>query len=164
MADRLSLRQSESIPLLNRIRAYVDSLDGQLVLPKSVFAQALDYLRNHSTALLVYTTKELTPIDNNEVEQLTKQVAIERRNWLFIGNVDAGNHTATLLTLVSNAIRHDLDVDACLKDVFYQLLAGSSDYRSMRADVWLRPIAFAHIPRLVKHPIESITMCIFGNG
>lgn len=136
VADRLSLRQSESIPLLNRIRAYVDSLDDQLVLPKSAFAEALGYLRNHWTALLVYATNGLTPIDNNEVEQLMKRVAIGRKNWLFIGSVDAGNRTATLLTLVSSAIRHNLDVGAYLKDVLDQLLAGSTDYHSMRADVW----------------------------
>jgi len=30
------------------------------------------------------------PIDNNEVEQLMKQVALGRKNWLFVGSVAAG--------------------------------------------------------------------------
>jgi hypothetical protein len=50
------------------------------------------------------------PIDNNEVEQLMKQVAIGRKNWLFIGSVAAGERAANLLTLVSSAVRDDLDV------------------------------------------------------
>lgn len=136
VADRLALRQRESVPLLNRIRAHLDSVEYLSILPKSVFAEALGYLRNHWAALLVYTTNGLIPIDNNEVEQLMKQVAIGRRNWLFIGSVDAGNRAATLLTLISSAVRHDLDVGAYLKDVLDQLLAGSTDYASMRADVW----------------------------
>jgi transposase len=135
-ANRLTLRQHESVPLLNRIRTLIDSVEYRLVLPKSIFAEALGYLRNHWTALLVYTTNGLIPIDNNDVEQLMKQVAIGRRNWLFIGSVDAGNRAATLLTLISSALRHDLDVGAYLKAVLDQLLAGSTDYASMRADVW----------------------------
>ena len=106
------------------------------MLPKSVFAEALGYLRNHWQALLQFTTNGLLPIDNNDVEQLMKQVATGRKNWLFKGSVEAGNRAATLLTLVSSAVRHDLDVGAYLKDALDQLLAGSTDYASLRADVW----------------------------
>ena len=136
VADRLALRQRESIPLLNRIRALLDSAECSRVLPKSVFAEALGYMRNHWPALLLYTTDGLIPIDNNDVEQLMKQVATGRKNWLFKGSVEAGNRAATLLTLVSSAVRHDLDVGAYLKDTLDQLLAGSTDYASLRADVW----------------------------
>lgn len=136
VSDRLALRQCESVPLLNRIRTLIDSVEYQLVLPKSVFAGALGYLRNHWKALLVHTTNGLIPIDNNDVEQLMKQVALGRKNWLFVGSVAAGNRAATMLTLISSAVRHDLDVGAYLKDVLDQLLAGSTDYASMRADHW----------------------------
>jgi hypothetical protein len=136
VSDRLTLRQRESIPLLNRIDAIVNSLESHLVLPKSVFAAALGYLRNHWKALVAYTTNGLIPIDNNDVEQLMKRVATGRKNWLFLGSVAAGNRAATMLTLISSAVRHDLDVAAYLKAVLDQLLAGSTDYDSMRADVW----------------------------
>ena len=65
-----------------------------------------------------------------------KQVATGRKNWLFKGSVEAGNRAATLLTLISTAVRHDLDAGAYLKDTLDQLLAGSTDYASLRADVW----------------------------
>ena len=67
-----------------------------------------------------------------------KQVATGRKNWLFTGSVEAGNRAATLLTLISSAIRHDLDVWAYLKHVLDQLLAGSTDYACLRADIWKR--------------------------
>ncbi len=41
---------------------------------------------------------------------------------------------ADLLTLVSNALRNDLDAWAYVKDVLDQLLAGSTDYASLRPD------------------------------
>ena len=59
------------------------------VLPKSRFAGALGYLRNHWEPLQVYLSDGRLPIDNNDVEQLMKQVALGRKNWLFIGSVAA---------------------------------------------------------------------------
>ncbi len=49
---------------------------------------------------------------------------------------DAGTRAATLLTLISTAVRNDLDVWAYLKDALDKLLAGSTDYESLRADIW----------------------------
>lgn len=133
--DRRALRQREAGPILDRIAAYVDEQTPS-VLPKSVFAEALTYLRNHRAALRVYPTDGRIPIDNNDVEQLMKQVAVGRKNWLFLGSLEAGRRAATLLTLVSSALRNDLDVCGYLKDVLAQLLAGSTDYESLRPDVW----------------------------
>ena len=59
-----------------------------------------------------------------------------RKNWLFIGSVAAGERAADFLTLVSSAVRNDLDVWAYVKDVLDQLLAGSTDYESLRPDAW----------------------------
>ena len=135
-AERLELRQRESLPLLHRLRALIDGEAFRRVLPKSAFAEALGYLRTHWPALLLYTTDGAMPIDNNETEHLMKQIALGRKNWLMIGSVEAGNRAATLLTIVSSAVRNDLDVWAYLKDVLDQLLAGSTDYASLQADVW----------------------------
>jgi hypothetical protein len=41
-----------------------------------------------------------------------------------------------LLTLISTALRHDLDVWAYLKAAIDQLQGGSTDYHSLRPDVW----------------------------
>jgi len=108
----------------------------QDVLPKDTFGQALTYLRNQFDPLLVYLDDGLMPIDNNETEQLMKQVAIGRKNWLFIGDVEPGYRAADLLTLVSSAVRNDLDVFVYVKDVLDRLLAGETDYHALRPDVW----------------------------
>ena len=134
--ERFALRERESRPVLDRIGAYVDSDALTCVLPKSDFAEALGYLRNHWDALQVFLSDGRLPIDNNDVEQLMKQVAVGRKNWLFVGSVEAGVRAATLLTIVSTAVRNDLDVWAYINDVLVQLLSGSTDYASLRADVW----------------------------
>jgi transposase len=99
-------------------------------------SEALSYLRNHWDALRLYLSDPLLPIDNNDVEQLMKQVAIGRKNWLFIGSVPAGERAANFLTLVSSALRNDLDVYAYIKSVVDALLAGSTDYAALRPDLW----------------------------
>ena len=136
--NRLKLRQSESTVVLKTLRAYLDSDAVQLpqVLPKSDFAQAVNYLNNHWEQLNLFTTCGVIPIDNNDVEQLMRQVATGRKNWMFLGSADAGDRAATLLTLISTALRNDLDVWAWLKDALDQLLSGSTDYESLRADIW----------------------------
>jgi hypothetical protein len=65
-----------------------------------------------------------------------KQVAIGRKNWLFLGSVAAGERMADLLTVVSSAVRNHLDVWAYVKDVLDQLLAGRTDYAALRPDRW----------------------------
>ena len=43
-----------------------------------------------------------------------------------------------LMSLVSSAQRHDLDVWKYVKDVLDQLLAGETDYHKLLPDVWKR--------------------------
>ena len=136
--NRLAMRQADSVPVLQNIKAYLqsDAVSETRVLPKSDFAAAVNYINNHWEQLQLYTANGKIPIDNNDVEQLMKQVAVGRKNWLHLGSADAGDRAATLLTLVSTAHRNDLDVYAYLKDALDQLLSGSTDYESLRADVW----------------------------
>ena len=76
------------------------------------------------------------PIDNNETEQLMKQAALDRKTWMFIGSVAAGYRAANLMSLISSAARNDLDVFIYVKDVLDRLLAGETNYDTLRSDVW----------------------------
>jgi hypothetical protein len=95
-----------------------------------------EYLRNHWNALRVDLDDALVPIDNNDVEQLMKQVAVGREHWLFIGSVAAGDQAAMRMTLTSSALRNDLHVGMYLQAVLDALLAGSTDYAALAPDVW----------------------------
>ena len=60
----------------------------------------------------------------------------KRKNWLFVGSVEAGYRAADFLTLVSSAVRNNLDVWVYVKDVLDRLLAGETDYAALRPDAW----------------------------
>jgi len=134
--ERLVLRQTESRPIWERMREYIASDAIGNVMPKEPFGQALTYLRNQFDHLLVHLDEGLMPIDNNDAEQLMKQVALGRKNWMFIGSVDAGYRAADFMSLVSSAERNDLDVFPYVKDVLGRLLNGDADYESLRPDIW----------------------------
>ncbi len=134
--DRQALRQRESTVVLDAIWRWLETAPLRDVLPKSDFADALRYIRNHWKELNVFVRDGRIPLDNNSVEQLMKQVAMGRKAWLFVCGVGGGEQSAMMMTLVSSARRHDLDVGVYVKDVLDQLLAGCTDYHRLLPDVW----------------------------
>ena len=144
------LRDEKSQPVWSRLRAYLDeSMAG--VLPKEAIGQAAGYLNNQWTALTRHLADARIPIDNNATEQLMKQIAIGRKNWLFIGSVPAGHRAADLMTLASSALRNDLDVWAYLKGVIDALLSGTTNFHDLRPDVW----AINHPDQIRHYRIEE---------
>ena len=147
--ERLALRAQEAKPIWDAMQTWLDEIQlrtSQVILPKSDFGKALQYIRNHFTELRRYLTDGHLPIDNNLTEQLMKQVAVGRKNWLFTGSVPGGERTAGFLTLVSSALRNDVDVWAYVKDVLDQLLDGLADYESLLPWNW----AASH-PESIRH-------------
>jgi hypothetical protein len=142
--DRLEFRRQRSLPIWNRIRAYLET-EMTDVSKKEKIGEAKRYLLSQWKALTWHLRDGGIPIDNNETEQLMKQVALGRKNWLFIGSVPAGYRAADLMTVCSSAIRNDLDVRVYLEALLDGLLSGT-DYASLRPDVW----AEAH-PEAVRH-------------
>jgi transposase len=134
--QRQQLREQESKAVLEAIRTWMDTAPLVQVLPRSDFAEALRYIRNHWDALNLFVTDGRLPIDNNAVEQLMKQVAMGRKAWLFVSSVASGEQSAQLMSVVSSAKRHDLDVWTYVKDLLDQLLAGTTDYEKLLPDVW----------------------------
>ncbi len=147
----LALRQQYSVPIMEQLRQWLDGDAAQRVLPKSRLGEAVRYLNNQWEALNVFLRDGRVPIDNNETEQLMKRVATGRKNWLFIGSVEAGYRASILLTIVSTAHRYHLDVWLYLKDVLDRLLAGERDLASLRADRW----ATAHPEAVRPYRVEE---------
>jgi transposase len=134
-ADRLALRQSEALPVLARLRTWLDE-QRPSVLPKSKLGEAIRYALNQWDELLTYTTDGRLPIDNNDTERDLRMLTIGRKNWLFLGAPEAGPRAAILYTIVASAARHRLDVWAYLVDVMRRLAEGADDLAAMLPDTW----------------------------
>lgn len=147
----LSLRQQLSAPIMDQLRQWLDGEAARNVLPKSRLGEAVRYLKNQWEPLSVFLRDGRVPFDNNETEQLMKQVATGRKNWLFIGSVEAGYRASILLTIVSTAHRYHLDIWLYVKDVLDRLLTGDANLESLRADRW----AQSHPDALRPHRVEE---------
>ncbi len=119
-ASRCALRQTEAVPILERLRAHLDRLSSKL-LPKSALAQAVTYASNQWRALCRYTEDGRLTIDNNISKCRLRDQAIGRKNWMFLGSAEAGPRAAVLSTILAGAKRHRLEPWACLHDVILQL-------------------------------------------
>ena len=137
--ERLSLRQAEAQPIWDTIDQWLEVVKDRttnVILPKSDFGKAIQYVRNHFAELKLYLSDASLPTDNNETEQLMKQVAIGRKNWMFAGSLAAGERSAGFMTLVSSALRNDLDVWVYIKDILDQLLSGVTDFEPLLPWNW----------------------------
>jgi transposase len=135
-SERTELRKRESRLILDRLKSWLDGPIAKSLLPASKLGSAVQYVRNHWEALIVYVNDGGLPIDNNPVERLMKRIAIGRKNWLFVGSVRAGIRNASLMTLVSSAHRHDLDVQMYLEDIATHLNRGTAKPEDLLPDVW----------------------------
>ncbi|MEM8864486.1 MAG: IS66 family transposase [Planctomycetota bacterium] len=117
---RLAVRQSRSVPVLDRIKAWLEA-EHQVVLPRSPMATAITYAQNQWQALTTYATQGYLNIDNNASERTLKRVAIGRENWLFAGNDAAAENHARLWSLIASCERHQLDPQRYLTSVLAKI-------------------------------------------
>jgi transposase len=148
--ERQALRQRESVPILDRIEAYLDELSPR-VLPKSALGKALTYARNQRAALRRYVTDGRLTIDNNVSERTLRLQAIGRKNWEFLGSEEAGPRAAVLFTILAGAKRHRLEPWAYLRDVLLRLSAGETDLEALLPDRW----AATHPEHVLEHRLEE---------
>ena len=149
---RRVLRQTESVPILDRLREELDRLSAKL-LPKSAPAQAVAYALNQWRALCRYTDDGRLTIDNNASERRVRDQAIGRKNWMFLGSAEAGPRAAVLCTVIAGAKRHRLEPWAYLHDVILQLSvdAGPESLARLLPDQW----ALAHPEHILSHRLEE---------
>src|SRR5439155_20526529 len=83
--------------------------------------EAITYALNQWPALTRYTTAGFLEIDNNWAEREMRRLAIGRKNWLFVGNDDAGRTAAIFFSFVSTCQRHGIDPFVYLRDVLRRL-------------------------------------------
>jgi hypothetical protein len=63
----------------------------------------------------------LLEIDNGASERAMKQVAISRKNWLFVGSDNGGKTAAVLMSLCTTCKDLGIDPQAYLRDVLERI-------------------------------------------
>jgi len=119
---RAAVRAHQSLAIIQRIeRALIRLKSSRRYLPQSLLGQAIDYTLGQWPTLQVYLADGRVEIDNNLVENAIRPTAIGKKNWLFIGDADAGERSAIIYTIVENCRRLSIDPYTYLRDVLTRL-------------------------------------------
>ena len=105
---RKRLRQKIAFPILKNIRRWLRSIKNK-VLPKSKLGTAISYTMKQWPYLVAYLRHGMAEIDTNYVENKIRDIALGKKNWLFIGNEECGKIHALWYTLIISAIINDLN-------------------------------------------------------
>jgi transposase len=119
---RAARRAHQSRPIVERLQRVLVKLkaDGRN-LPQSLLGGAIDYALGQWRTLKIYLADGRVEIDNNLVENAIRPTAIGKKNWLFIGDAEAGQRSAIIYTVIESCRRRSLDPYAYLKDVLTRL-------------------------------------------
>jgi transposase len=122
--NRKATRQTQSQPLIEAIHQQLLWLErSHKHLPQSLMGQAMRYALGQWESLLLFLEDGRLEIDNNECENAIRPSAIGKKNWLFIGDAQAGDRAAVFYTLIGNCRRLQIDPQAYLEDLFTRLPA-----------------------------------------
>lgn len=119
---RMAIRASESTPIVKRIERVLIKLKARgRHLPQSPLGAAIDYTLGLWPTLEIYLPDGRVEIDNNLVENAIRPTAIGKKNWLFVGEADAGERSAIIYTVIECCRRRGLNPFAYLRDVLTRL-------------------------------------------
>jgi len=78
-------------------------------------------------------------IDNNLVENAIRPTALGKKNWLFIGEAEAGERSAILYTIVECCRRRGIDPYAYLRDILTRLPSATNwQIADLTPEAWAR--------------------------
>lgn len=118
--DRYQLRQTESLPVLEKLRSWLDRTLPK-ALPKSTLGKALSYLDKNWKKLCVYVADGRLRIDNNAAENAIRPFVIGRKNWLFSDTPKGAKASAALYSLIETAKLNGLEPHKYLAAVYSEL-------------------------------------------
>jgi transposase len=115
---RQAVRAGQSRPIVERIQSALVRLKASgRYLPQSLLSQAIEYTLGQWPTLEVYLDDGRVELDNNLVENAIRPTAIGKKNWLFIGDAQAGQRSAIIYTLIESCRRRGLDPFTYLREV-----------------------------------------------
>ena len=120
--QRQAVRASQSRMIIERIHRALSriKLKGRQ-LPQSALGKAIDYTLTMWPMLTVYLEDGRVEIDNNPVENAIRPTAIGKKNWLFIGEAEAGQRSAILFTIIEACRSRGIDPQTYLREVLTRL-------------------------------------------
>jgi len=113
-------RMQYALPILNELEAYLKS-EKDKVLPKSSIGIAINYTLNIFDDLKGYINDGRFEIDNNNIENAIRPLAIGRKNYLFAGSHESAQNIAMFYSFFATCRTHNINPHTWLCDVINRI-------------------------------------------
>ena len=139
---RAAVRAHQSRSIHRRLHRVLTRLKmKRRYLPRSRMGLAIDYALNLWSVLGVYLDDGRIEIDQNLVENAIRPTALGKKNWLFIGEAEAGNRSAILYTIVECCRRRGIDPAAYLREILTRLPHATNwQIKDLTPEAWAQPL------------------------
>ncbi len=91
------------------------------ILPKSLFAKAIKYARNHEAELKVFLSDANVPMDTGAVERGLRVIPMGKKNWLFNWTEVGAEHTGIIQSLIVSCRMQGINPNIYLTDVLQRV-------------------------------------------
>lgn len=118
--ELLQVRKTEAKPILDKMHKWLEKKSTQVV-PKCLLGKAINYTLNQWHRLIGYIDSEDATPDNNLAENAIRPFCIGRKNWLFAGNPEGAQASATIYSLLESAKANKLEPYKYLRYLFEKL-------------------------------------------
>ena len=118
--EHRELRRTVSRDAMDRLKKWLEEHEPDW-LPNEAPAKAARYILDNWAAMTLFLDRVEVPVDNNGSEAALRVVAKTRDSSLFVGNDDAGQRLAVLLSLTRTAVACGLNPEAYLADVLIRI-------------------------------------------
>ena len=121
--ERRTARQELSAPIVADLRRFLDASLARSSR-KSKLADAIRYATSRWAGLSQFLDDGRIEIDSNTVERSIRPLALNRKNALFAGSDDGGDHWAVIASMIETAKLSGINPLLWLTDTLTRLAAG----------------------------------------
>jgi len=113
-------RQIYALPVINEIEIRLKEMSFE-VLPKSAIGKAIAYTLNIYPNLKRYIEDGKYEIDNNNIENAVRPLALGRKNYLFAGSHQSAQHAAMMYSFFASCKANNVNPFIWLNDILNRL-------------------------------------------
>jgi transposase len=113
---KLEFRKVRAGPIREALKTWLDTQQPRHP-PKSPLGTAIRYTLGQWNELGVFLDDARVPLDNNASERSLRRIALGRKNYLFVGDVESGKSLAGLYSLVATCESRGINPFDYLADV-----------------------------------------------
>lgn len=134
-AERRAQRQAMSRTIMAELQIWM--MEQLKAVPgRSPMAEGLRYALGHWDGLVRFLDDGHLELDTNTVERAMRPIALNRKNALFAGSDEGGEHWAILATLIECCKISGIEPKAYLTDVISRLVGGHLNSRLAELTPW----------------------------